>query len=61
MRRMAGIERSRFVYFAAGAGTRAFGVVLRARIFKKMGGGLVGRRAVALPRQAQAAARKLQS
>jgi uncharacterized protein (DUF2236 family) len=61
MRRLAGIDRSRLVYLAAGAGTRASGVVLRVRIFNRMSAGLVGRRAVTLPRQARAAARKLPS
>jgi uncharacterized protein (DUF2236 family) len=59
MRRMAGIDRSRLVYFGAGAGVRAAGVVARARIFNRMGGGLVGRRTVTLPRQAKAAAKEL--
>jgi uncharacterized protein (DUF2236 family) len=57
MRRMAGIERSRLVYLGAGTGTRTAGVVMRARIFDRMGGSLVGHRTVALPRAAQAAAK----
>jgi uncharacterized protein (DUF2236 family) len=57
MRRMAGIERSRFVYAGAGAGTRTAGVVMRARIFDRMGASLVGRRTVSLPRAAMAAAK----
>jgi uncharacterized protein (DUF2236 family) len=56
MRRMAGIERSRLVHLGAAAGTRAAGVVMRARIFDPLGGNLVGRRTVTLPRAAQAAA-----
>jgi uncharacterized protein (DUF2236 family) len=58
MRRMAGIERSRLVYLGAGAGTRTAGVVMRARIFDRMGGSLVGRRTVSLPRAAKAAAKQ---
>jgi uncharacterized protein (DUF2236 family) len=58
MRRMAGIERSRLVYLGAGAGTRTAGVVMRARIFDPLGGNLVGRRTVALPRAAKAAAKQ---
>ncbi len=57
MRRMAGIERSRLVYLGAAAGTRTAGVVVRARIFDRMGGSLVGPRTVALPRAAKAAAK----
>jgi uncharacterized protein (DUF2236 family) len=57
MRRMAGVERSRLVYAGARAGTRAAGVVMRARIFDRMGAGLVGRRTVSLPRAALAAAK----
>jgi uncharacterized protein (DUF2236 family) len=57
LRRMAGIERPRVVYFAAGAGVRAAAVLRRGR----MGGGLVGRRTVQLPRQAKAASRRLPS
>jgi uncharacterized protein (DUF2236 family) len=57
MRRMAGIERSRLVYLGAGAGTRTAGVLMRARIFDRMGGSLVGRRTVSLPRAAKAAAK----
>jgi uncharacterized protein (DUF2236 family) len=59
LRRMAGIERSRLVYFAAGAGTRSAGLVMQSRIFDRMGAGLVGRRAVKLPRQAKTAAKRL--
>jgi uncharacterized protein (DUF2236 family) len=58
MRRMAGIERSRLVYLGAGAGTRTAGVVMRARIFDRMGGSLVGPRTVSLPRAAMAAAKQ---
>jgi uncharacterized protein (DUF2236 family) len=58
LRRMAGIERSRFVYLGAGAGTRTAGVVMRARIFDPLGGNLVGKRTVTLPRAAQAAAKQ---
>jgi uncharacterized protein (DUF2236 family) len=57
MRRMAGIDRSRLVYAAAGAGTRTAGVVMRARMFDRMGGSLVGRRTVSLPRAALATAK----
>jgi uncharacterized protein (DUF2236 family) len=57
MMRMAGIERARLVYLGAGAGTRSAGVVMRARIFDRIGASLVGQRTVALPRQAMAAAR----
>jgi uncharacterized protein (DUF2236 family) len=56
MRRMAGIERSRLTYLGAGAATRTAGVVMRARIFDALGGNLVGRRTVTLPRAAKAAA-----
>jgi uncharacterized protein (DUF2236 family) len=56
MRRMAGIDRARVVYLGAGAGTRTAGVVMRARIFDRMGASLVGSRSVSLPRQALAAA-----
>jgi len=58
MRRMAGIERSRLIYLGAAAGTRAAGVVMRARIFDPLGGNLVGRRTVTLPRAAMAAAKQ---
>jgi uncharacterized protein (DUF2236 family) len=58
MRRMAGLERSRLVYLGAGAGTRTAGVVMRARIFDRLGGDLVGPRTVALPRAAKAAAKQ---
>ncbi len=58
MRQMAGIERSRLVYFAAATGTRAAGVTLRARVFDRMAAGLVGRRTVSLPRQAKAEAKR---
>ena len=57
MRRMAGIERSRLVCLGAGAGTRTAGVVMRARVFDRMGASLVGHRTIALPRAAKAAAR----
>ena len=57
MRRMAGIERSRVVYAGAASGTRLSGVLMRARIFDRMGGSLVGPRTVSLPRAAKAAAR----
>jgi uncharacterized protein (DUF2236 family) len=57
MRRMAGIERSGVVYAGAATGTRISGVVMRARIFDRMGGSLVGRRTVSLPRAANAAAK----
>ena len=57
MRRMAGIERSRVVYASAATGTRISGVVMRGRIFDRMGGSLVGHRTVSLPRAAKAAAR----
>jgi hypothetical protein len=57
MRRMAGIERSRVVYAGAVTGTRISGVVMRARIFDRMAGSLVGRRTVSLPRAAKAAAK----
>jgi uncharacterized protein (DUF2236 family) len=59
LRRLAGIERSRLVYFGAGAGTRTAGVLMRAPIFGRLGAGLVGHRTVKLPRQAKAAAKKL--
>jgi uncharacterized protein (DUF2236 family) len=58
MRRMAGVERSRLIYLGAAAGTRTAGVVMRARIFDPLGGNLVGRRTVTLPRAAQAAAKQ---
>jgi uncharacterized protein (DUF2236 family) len=61
LRRMAGIERSGIVYFTAGAGARATGVLMRARMFDRMTSGLVGRRTVQLPRQASAAAKRLRS
>jgi uncharacterized protein (DUF2236 family) len=57
MRRMAGIDRYRLIYVGAGAGTRTAGVVMRARIFDRMGASLVGRRTVTLPRQARGAAK----
>jgi uncharacterized protein (DUF2236 family) len=57
MRRLAGIERARLVYLGAGAGTRTAGVVMRARVFDRMGANLVGRRTVSLPRAAKAAAK----
>jgi uncharacterized protein (DUF2236 family) len=60
MRRMAGIERSRLIYAGAGAGTRTAGVVMRARVFDRMGASLVGRRTVSLPRAAMAAAKAQQ-
>ncbi len=58
MRRMAGIDRNRLLYLGAGAGTRTAGVVMRARLFDRMGASLVGRRTVTLPRQARAAAKQ---
>jgi uncharacterized protein (DUF2236 family) len=58
MRRMAGIDRNRLIYLRAGAGTRTAGVVMRARIFDRMGASLVGRRTVTLPRQARAVAKQ---
>jgi uncharacterized protein (DUF2236 family) len=58
MRRMAGVERSRLIYLGAAAGTRTAGVVMRARIFDPLGGNLVGRRTVTLPRAAKAAAKQ---
>jgi uncharacterized protein (DUF2236 family) len=57
LQRMTGIERNRLVYFAAGTSTRIAGVVMRARIFDRMGASLVGRRTVTLPRAAKAATR----
>jgi uncharacterized protein (DUF2236 family) len=57
MRRMAGIERSRLVYLGAGAATRATGLVMRAPGLNRLGGGLVGKRTITLPRRAKAAAR----
>ncbi|MGA8217237.1 MAG: oxygenase MpaB family protein [Solirubrobacterales bacterium] len=57
MRRMAGIERSRAVYAGAATGTRISGVLMRARVFDRIGGALVGRRTVSLPRAAKAAAK----
>jgi uncharacterized protein (DUF2236 family) len=57
MRRLAGIERSRIVYAGAGAGTRLAGVLMRPRIFDRMGGSLVGHRTVALTRAAKSARR----
>jgi hypothetical protein len=57
MRRMAGIERSRGVYAGAATGTRISGVVMRARMFDRMGASLVGGRTVSLPRAAKAAAK----
>jgi uncharacterized protein (DUF2236 family) len=56
IRRMAGIERSRIVYAAAASGARMSGVLMRARIFDRMGAALVGGRTVSLPRAAEAAA-----
>lgn len=56
MRRMAGVERARPIYAAAAAGTRASGIAMRAPLLNRTGGGLVGRRTVALPRAALAAA-----
>jgi uncharacterized protein (DUF2236 family) len=61
MRRMAGIERSRAVYAGAASGTRISGVLMRARIFDRMGGSLVGRRTVSLPRAAQSSAKAQQA
>jgi uncharacterized protein (DUF2236 family) len=58
LRRMAGIERNRLVYLGAGASTRVAGVIMRARIFDRMGANLVGQRTVTLPRRAKAAARR---
>lgn len=58
LRRMAGIERNRLVYLGAGTGTRIAGVVMRARVFDKVGASLVGQRTVTLPRRAKAAARR---
>jgi uncharacterized protein (DUF2236 family) len=58
MRRMAGIDRNRLIYLGAGTGTRTAGVVMRARIFDRMGASLVGRRTVTLPRQARAVAKQ---
>jgi uncharacterized protein (DUF2236 family) len=57
MRRMAGVERSRFVYAGAAAATRTAGVVMRARVFDRTGASLVGPRTVSLPRAALAAAK----
>jgi hypothetical protein len=57
MRRMAGLERSRLLYAGAGAGTRTAGVLMRARIFDRLGGSLVGPRTVSLSRAAKAAAK----
>lgn len=57
VRRMAGIERSRLVYAGTAAGTRTAGVLMRSRIFDRMGASLVGRRTVSLPRAAMAAAK----
>ena len=54
---MAGLERSRLVYLGARAGTRTAGVVMRARVFDRIGGSLVGPRTVSLPRAAKAAAK----
>jgi uncharacterized protein (DUF2236 family) len=56
MRIMAGIERSKLLYFGAGAGTRFAGVAMRPRIFDRLGASLVGKRTVSLPRTALAAA-----
>jgi hypothetical protein len=47
------------VHFGAGAGTRAAGFLMRARIFDRMGAAVIGRRTVQLPRQAKAAAKRL--
>jgi uncharacterized protein (DUF2236 family) len=55
VQRMAGIERSRFSFAMAAAGTRTSRVVLRAPLLNRAGGSLVGRRTVALPRAALAA------
>jgi ER-bound oxygenase mpaB/B'/Rubber oxygenase, catalytic domain len=57
MRRMAGIERSRVVYAGAATGTRISGVLMRARLFDRLGASLVGPRTVSLPRAAKAAAK----
>jgi hypothetical protein len=57
VRRMAGVERSRPVYALAAAGTRASGIVMRAPLLNRAGGGLVGKRTVTLPERALAAAR----
>lgn len=59
MRRMAGIERSRLVYLGAGGGTRSAGVLLRVRMFDRVGASLVGKRTMMLPRQAMQAAHGL--
>jgi uncharacterized protein (DUF2236 family) len=58
IRRMAGVDRNRMIYLGAGTGTRTAGVVAGARIFDRMAADLVGRRTVALPRKAKAAARE---
>ncbi len=60
MQRMAGIERSRVINAGAGAGTRIAGVVMRARIFDRLGASLVGRRTLSLPRAANAATKARQ-
>jgi uncharacterized protein (DUF2236 family) len=57
VQRMAGVERSRPVYALAAAGTRASGMVMRAPLLNRAGGGLVGKRTVTLPKRALAAAR----
>jgi uncharacterized protein (DUF2236 family) len=57
MRRMASIDRAKLVYLGAATGTRIAGIVMRARIFDRLGASLVGPRTVALPRAAQAAAK----
>jgi uncharacterized protein (DUF2236 family) len=61
LRRMAGIERNRLVYLGAGTGTRIAGVVMRARVFDKLGASLVGQRTVTLPRAALAASAEFKS
>ena len=58
MRRMAGIERSRLVYLGAGASSRIANHLMRARLFDRIGGDLVGQRTVKLPRAAKKAARE---
>ena len=52
------IERSKLIYLGATAGTRTAGVVMRARIFDPLGGNLIGRRTVSLPRAAKNAAKQ---
>ena len=56
LRRMAGIERARSTYAAAGAVTRLAGVVMRAPGLRRTGAPLVGARTLSLPRAAAAAA-----